>query len=84
MSKLKPCSISCVKCGSENIGRLYLNIGETIEKKTFDDNCSYDKLPFMKSNWPNGWTAAKEFIFHRCNCCQYEWQTDILEQPVTP
>jgi hypothetical protein len=73
-----PSSFPCPKCGSADIYRLHAEAGEVLD-------LSYGERSTRRVNeyvHIDGWTEAKvkkECIRHHCRCCQYEWETGVLE-----
>lgn len=81
MSEIKPCDMSCAKCGSDNVHRHFLAKGELMQTN------EHGRSP---SKYAEGeayrYRVYREHIRHRCNICRYEWDTLPLKRAkkVTP
>jgi hypothetical protein len=79
MDKLKPCEILCPKCGSSDIYREFLARGE-IDSLTYGERDRARENKFISLAWGGESNAKKDCITHHCRCCQYEWETEPMEQ----
>ena len=76
MTKTKPCSLPCPKCGSEDISRTHYDKGEEVFRSFGADRGKSSKFVDRKRSYE--WTAHGECIVHHCRGCQFEWDGPVL------
>lgn len=79
-SQTLPCKISCIKCGSNDINRIYRKKGDYVSIGMGEK--AIDRPPYLAIDIPWGWSVLQEHINHHCRVCQYDWQTEILPSKV--
>lgn len=75
--KLKPCKMTCPKCGDDDIHRRFISKG-TRKYVSFGDEEKVRKNMFLKFKDDEAGrysTAKSDYITHCCRCCGYRWQT---------
>jgi hypothetical protein len=78
-----PCELSCPKCGSSDIYRNFYKAKEKIRSIVcvvhgfdWDFENPFIELDLIAIK------AKKDIILHHCRCCQYEFATDPLPDPI--
>lgn len=68
-----PCNMSCPKCGSADINRLFRGKGTDRPSEKYGH-------PISRFESAESWTAVawRDHIMHHCRVCQYDWQTPSL------
>ena len=74
---IKPCNMSCEKCGCDDIYRRYFKKGD--DTNGVGPNRNLKTTEFV--NRDNAWVqpALRDCITHVCRCCGYKWDTAPME-----
>jgi hypothetical protein len=78
-----PSVLPCPKCGSRDIHRQHAESGEDLDL-SFSERSTRRENEYI---YIDGWTDArvkKECIMHHCRCCQYDWETGVLVNSISP
>lgn len=84
-SNNKACNQPCKKCGHDDINRIFVQAGESIQWNSPHNRTSIDDCSFLIEEFPDFLTLTNEFgkdfkvrrdlIKHNCRMCQYKWVT---------